>query len=189
MKEHLVTKRVIGGVALSLALVAASCGSDSGVDAVANTTTSETQHLAGDHMDVGHTRAPDIEGAEVRSGHFRRLDTALSGFDRVDGHAWPARHEGGTTVTLEMHGLEPNARFVSHVHAGVCAEGGGPHYQFTADGVSQPPNEIHLVFASDEHGRAVLTVDNDQVAGPEAQSLVVHPANGMDAKVACAELG
>ncbi|MGI9611127.1 MAG: superoxide dismutase family protein [Acidimicrobiia bacterium] len=184
-------KKYLFGIALGLAVAAAAFGgSEAAAPApapiVADAPMMDMDMNMGDVLLVA---AVDVAGAEVASGQFQRLDTAPFGYDNVDGQAWLARSDAGTTVTIELTGLLPNSPFISHVHAGACGEAGGPHYQFELGGSTQPPNEIHLMFTSDADGIGFMTAENSQVAAPEARSIVVHPMNTMDAKVACAELG
>jgi Cu/Zn superoxide dismutase len=137
--------------------------------------------------DASATRADDIAGAALASGDFALLDTRPQGFDDTAGTAWIARHAGGTTVTVELQGLTPDTEFISHVHADACANNGGDHYQFEIGGPETPPNEIHLAFTSDSDGNGFMTADNEQIAGPEAVALVVHPMDLIDNKIACVD--
>ena len=50
-----------------------------------------------------------------------------------------------------------------------------------------PPNEIHLAFTAAADGTGFMTAENDQTVGPDARSVVVHPIELLDNKVACAE--
>ncbi len=170
---------------LGLALGAAACGGE---------TASATTVASGEMgtMAMGRptlTRADVVAGAEVASGEFQRLESAPVGYDAVAGRAWLARHDAGTTVTIDLTGLLPNSPHIAHVHAGACAAAGGPHFQFDVGGSTLPPNEIHLMLTSDRDGHGLVTVENARVATSAARSVVIHPANAMDAKVACAELG
>ena len=180
------------GVAM-LALLTAACSG--GEDATSETTPGSTMaHMPMEDasMNMGNASLPPATGisdAEVVTGPFQLLDTAPVGYDAAAGTAWLARHDEGTTVTIELIGLVPNSPHIAHVHAGSCAEAGGPHFQFDAGGGELPPNEIHLMFDSDSGGVGNMTAENARVAGSGARSLVVHPVNRMDAKVACADLG
>ena len=179
-------RRIAAGVAV-LALVATACGGNEGATPeTAPTATSMADMGMGDASPV---RADRVTGAEVVTGTFQLLDTAPVGYDGASGSAWLARHDGGTTVTVKLAGLVPNSPHLAHVHAGTCGEGGGSHFRFDLDGGEMPPNEIHLMFTSDADGVGEMTAENGQVANDEARSLVVHPMNSMDAKVACADLG
>jgi hypothetical protein len=74
------------------------------------------------------------------------------------------------------------------VHAQACANGNaGAHYQFEIGGAATPPNEIHLAFTSDNNGTGFMTAENAQIAGVDAVSFVVHPAEFIDNKVACVD--
>ena len=144
-----------------------------------------------DAMNMGDpdaTPADDVEGAAVARGEFVLLDTRPAGYDDVSGTAVIARSDRGTTVTTEITGLEPNVDYISHVHAQACDdENAGNHYQFEVGGSTMPPNEIHLAFTSDAEGNGYMTAENDMIAGEDAVSFVVHPAEFIDNKVACAD--
>ena len=137
--------------------------------------------------DVSATRADKVDGAALATGEFMLLDTRPQGFDDLAGTAWIARHAGGTTVTLEVTGLIPDADYISHVHADVCANNGGDHYQFEVGGSEMPPNEIHLAFTSDADGNGFMTAENHQIAGLDAVAFVIHPAELIDNKLACVD--
>ena len=179
---------------LNLALVA--CGSDdSAQDPEPSTTTMGMDNMAdSDGMeinmgDASATPASEVAGAEVVSGRFSLLDTRPEGYGAVVGTAALARHDGGTTVTIQLQGLKPGVVFISHVHEGTCAEYGGDHFRFDPDGPDVPPNEIHLAFASTEGGNGFMTAENDRTVDHRAVSVVVHPRDLLDNKIACAEFG
>ena len=133
------------------------------------------------------TPAEDVEGAELVEGSFAVLETRPAGYDDVTGTAVLARHDGGTTVTIRLEGLKPDVAFISHVHVGTCDELGGDHYRFDPDGSDMPPNEIHLAFDSGSDGSGFMTAENDQTVDEQAVSVVVHPLELLDNKIACAE--
>ena len=138
--------------------------------------------------DPDATPADDVDGAVLARGDYVLLDTRPAGYDDVAGSAVIARHDGGTTVTTELTGLLPDVDYISHVHAQACDDdNGGPHYQFEVGGSEFPPNEIHLAFTSDPDGNGFMTAENDQIAGVDAVSLVVHPAEFIDNKAACVD--
>lgn len=185
--------------ALTVALVAAGCaGSDEASDASAAELSSETTEAV-DEMegmrdgamnmgDPSATPADEVADAALARGDFTLLDTRPVGFDDAAGTAWIARHGGGTTVTVELRGLEPEVDYISHVHADSCAnDNGGDHYQFDIGGSELPPNEIHLAFTADADGNGFMTAENDQIAGLDAVALVVHPAELIDNKIACVD--
>lgn len=120
---------VRAAVLAALAALLAACGgqtaSDPGYDGV------RTDKGGGMSMgDPNAVPADQVPGAELVSGRFGLLDTAPEGYQDVAGTAELARHDGGTTVTIELRGLQPNSRLISHVHQGRCSEGGGAHYKF-----------------------------------------------------------
>ena len=180
---------------MSLALVAAACGSStetatdqaSAQDA-STTTVHDMSAMAGMNMgDPNATPAYDVDGAALASGDLVLLDTRPAGYDDAAGTAWMARGVKGTTVTVELSGLEPNVEYISHLHNDVCANNGGDHYQFEVGGSVMPPNEIHLAFTSDAEGNGFMTAENDQIAGLDAVAFVVHPAALLDNKIGCVD--
>lgn len=201
--------------ALSLTLLAAACGSDSDDDAAEADNMDEEMsedtamaedmdedmEMSDDDMDMDEmdmedmnmgdpdaTPAYEVEGADLVTGTFELLDTRPEGYDDVIGEGYIARHDGGTTVTMEVGGLLPEVEFIAHVHEGDCSEGGGDHYKFDPEGSDVPPNEIHLAFVSSADGQGFMTAENHMVAGEDARSLVVHPLELLDNKIACAPL-
>ncbi|MEM9036940.1 MAG: hypothetical protein AAGA99_20275 [Actinomycetota bacterium] len=148
-----------------------------------------------DDMDMGAmnmgdpsaTPAEEVAGAELVGGDFVLLDTRPSGYDEVIGTAVMARHDGGTTVTIRLEGLPPGETMISHVHEAPCSEGGGDHYQFDPNGSEMPPNEIHLLFDAAEDGSGFMTAENDMVVGDGGVSVVVHPLDLIDNKIACVD--
>ena len=186
-----------------LALGLAACGSDTDsssaaddpvtTDAPASTDMADMDMDDAVDMDMNMgdadaTPADDVAGASLARGEFVLMDTRPAGYDDVAGTAVIARHTAGTTVTTELTGLEPNVEYISHVHAQACADGNaGDHYQFEIGGATTPPNEIHLAFTSDNDGNGFMTAENAQIAGVDAVSFVVHPAEFIDNKVACVD--
>lgn len=176
---------------VAAALIAGACGTSSAAeDLTPDMSDSITMDRTGP-MNMGNvdaTPAREVRGAELASGSFVLLATAPTGYEEVSGTADLARHEGGTTVSIELSGLPSDTEFISHVHAGTCSEDGGPHFMFEPDGAAMPPNEIHLAFTSNADGIGFMTAENDNTVGPEASSVVVHPVRSTSAKVACADL-
>jgi hypothetical protein len=179
------------GLLVGFVMVAAACGASNGAASDAEAPSVESGATMGpmDMGDASLTRADAISDASVVSGSFELLDTAPDGFEALSGTAWLARHQGGTTVTLDLSGLVPDSGYVAHVHSGVCDEAGGPHFRFDAEGRTTPPNEIHLVFHGSADGVGFMTVANPGRVGGDARSVVVHSTGGAAPKVACAELG
>ena len=130
----------------------------------------------------------DEQDGDVRDADFVLLDTRpAEGYEDAAGQAFIARNEGGVTVTIRVTGLLPDTAYVSHVHDGTCADGGGAHFRFDPDGVDTPPNEIHLPFTSDADGAGAQTSTHTEVPGEDARSIVVHPRDNGPARVMCAE--
>jgi hypothetical protein len=129
--------------------------------------------------------AYDASGAEISDGPFLPLP---GGQSEASGYAWLARHDKGTTVTIELDGLDASTDHIAHVHAGACVDGGGPHYKFDPAGDHHPPNEIHLAFTSTGQGVGSVTANNGAVAGAEAASVVVHVQAEGAPKLVCTDL-
>ncbi len=174
-----------GALLLVLALVLAACGGSE--DAADTTVMGDEMDMAMNMGDPDATPASEVAGGELVSGSFTLLDTRPSGYDDVTGTAEMARHDGGTTVTIEVSGLEPGTEYISHVHAEPCSNNGGPHYQFEVGGSEVPPNEIHLLFTADEEGNGYMTAENEQTVDGRAVAVVVHPVDLVDNKIACAD--
>ncbi len=202
------TLRRTSAVIASLALLGtlAACGSEesdtSTGDSMADMDTDESDDM--DHADEGHdmgdmdmsdmnnadaTPADEVDG-EVARGAFTLLDTAPPGSDGVAGDAWLAQNDDGTTVTIRMDGLQDGVDYVAHLHAQACSvDNGGAHFAFDPDGGEEPPNEVHLGFTATSDGTGEATVTNDRRVEDLAPSIVVHPADSMDNRMACADFG
>lgn len=162
----------------------AACGSPAELSSSDMAGMGETMSMG----DASATPASAISGADLRSGRFVLLESAPSGYERLDGTADIARHDRGTTVTISLSGLPADTEFISHVHTGSCEEAGGPHFMFDTDGPPMPPNEIHLAFTTDAGGAGFMTAENERTVPDAARSIVVHPLRSTTAKVACAEV-
>lgn len=179
-----------------LLLGLAACGDDqdpgsaSSDDSVTDEMSDRMDDMDMDDMDMGDpdaTPADEVEG-ERTSGSFVVLDTAPPGSDGVAGEAFLAQNDDGTTVTVRLSGLEPDTEYVGHLHAQPCDEdSGGPHFQFEQGGSEEPPNEIHLGFTSDADGEGEATATNDRRVEDGAPSVVIHPADSVDNRLACAD--
>ena len=185
------------GVAAAL-LIAACSTATAQAPETTSTTMAATDMASMDHgSESGHdmdsmnmgdpdaTAAYDVEGAAVVSGTFAALEPA-SDLD-IGGRAWLARYADGTTVTLEVTGLEPGTQHIAHVHADACSADGGPHYRHDVDGMAHPPNEIHLAFQTDANGSGTMTAENPKTASDQAVSVVVHTKGDDAPKLACAD--
>lgn len=183
-------------VVATVGVIASACASDTIQETTStmadmpmdtNTDTDTDMDMPMNMGDPDATPAAEVDGAELSTGTFELLDSRPPGYDDVAGTAWLARHDGGTTVTIEITGLEPEVEYISHVHAGPCSENGGLHFQFEEGGSVMPPNEIHLQFTADGDGVGFMTAENDRTVDERAVALVVHPIDLIDNKVACAE--
>ena len=119
------------------------------------------------------------ESTEAVGGQFERLPGAPSEYKAVAGEATLERADGGTTVSLDVTGLEPRTEYVAHLHSGGCgqADPGGPHFKFNPKGSDEPPNEIHLEFSSKADGAGTASASsNREVPAGEAGSIVLHEA-------------
>lgn len=199
MTEQFLRRRIPAWVA-SLALVgvlATACGDDDespdgGPGAAADPTTATSPSPSG-MGDMGGMAmndpdaTPATELPDPTEGTFNLLDTAPPGSDAVAGSAWIAFGEDpGTTLTVELTGLEPGTEYVGHLHAQPCdQDNGGPHFAFDPDGAETPPDEVHIGFTADGSGNGTATVTNPLPADA-ATSVVLHPAGAMDNRLVCA---
>jgi Cu/Zn superoxide dismutase len=190
--------RIAASVAglLAAAALAGGCGGKAtGTDAGSPAGSSPSASASGMAMpsgmamgDPSTTPADKIEGADLKKGDFKLLDTRPPGSDTAAGTAWLAQNDKGTTVTITMTGLKPGEKYMAHLHAQACAkDNGGPHFKFDPAGPAMPPNEVHLGFTADGAGKAMVTVHNDRKVGDGARAVVVHPMEAMDNRLACAD--
>ena len=136
----------------------------------------------------GPTPADELADAAVTSGEFTLLPTRPPGVDDAAGTAWLARSPGGTVITVRMLGLRPGGSYMAHLHAQPCGrDAGGPHFRFDPHGPPTPPNEVWLSFTAGPDGDADATITNPRTVGPDARAVVVHPAEAMDNRLACAD--
>ncbi|WP_189080040.1 superoxide dismutase family protein [Mangrovihabitans endophyticus] len=197
------TAAAAAGLAV-LGALAAGCGDEASTDAQdAGTSVTSTQasgmpgggmasampgmsRMPGMAMnDPSATPANKIDGAAEAS--FQLLDTRPPGTDGVKGTAWLAQ-DGKTTLTVNLTGLKPSAQYVGHLHAQPCAaENGGAHFKFDANGPDTPPNEVHIGFTAGADGMGMATVTNDREVGDAAKAVVIHPADALDNRLACAD--
>ncbi|NNF54195.1 MAG: superoxide dismutase family protein [Acidimicrobiales bacterium] len=136
--------------------------------------------------DINATPADEVADADLQTGSFELLETRPTGYDDLTGSAAIARSPAGTTVTIDLVGLEPETDYIAHLHSGVCSTT-SDHYMFDPSGPTTPPNEIHLAFTSAADGSGAMTAENAAIAGPEGQSVIVHRSDLLDNKIACAQ--
>jgi len=125
---------------------------------------------------TGATTAGEGEGSAV-IGRFATLADAPAGYSKLAGEAELRRANGGTTVSVDLTGLQPRTPYIAHLHSGGCegADPGGPHFQFEKGGSEEPPNEIHLRFTSDASGAGTAEASSKrEVHVGEAGSVVLH---------------
>ncbi len=121
----------------------------------------------------------DEDKTEVVSGQLELASGAPAEGQGASGEATLERADGGTTVSLDASGLEPDTEYVAHLHIEGCdqADPGGPHFKFDANGSDEPPNEIHLEFRSDAQGVAKAEASSGrEVPVGAAGSIVLHEA-------------
>ncbi len=122
----------------------------------------------------------DEDKTEVVSGQFELVSGAPAEDQAVSGEATLERADGGTIVSLDATGLEPDTEYVAHLHTEGCdqADPGGPHFKFEPSGSDEPPNEIHLEFSSDAKGAGKAEASSKrEVPVGEAGSVVLHAAD------------
>lgn len=123
------------------------------------------------------TTATNGEESVPVTGELTSLADAPAGYSEVMGEAELERSNGGTVVSLDVSGLEPETRYIAHLHTGGCdqADPGGPHFQFEKGGSEEPPNELHLKFTSDAAGDGEATTSSKREVPPgQAGSVVLH---------------
>lgn len=186
------------------ALTLSACGGDAeeavenAADTAGSTATTDAGqgdgHSGHDHShegaigDPNATPANEIEGADLVEGTVEPLESAPAGTDSVSGVAYLARHDEGTTVTIDVDGLQPDAAYMAHLHAQPCAEDdGGSHFMYDEKGEEVPPNEVHIAFTADAEGAVSTTVSNDNPNSEGAKSIVLHLDDEDGTKFACAD--
>ena len=170
------------------ALVVSGCGSEAPAEEAGGMEGMSADQMASMN-EPDATPADEVRRADLSAGEFTVLDTAPPGSDAVAGTAWVAQNKKGTTVTVRLTGLEPGETYAAHLHAETCeVDDGGPHFAFDPDGPEVPPNEVHLGFTASDDGTGEATVTNDREVGDAAPAVVVHPADSMDNRLACADL-
>ena len=134
----------------------------------------------------------DVATVEL-AGTIKPFADAAAGDMTIAGSVKASRTNAGTTLTLSLNGLNPNAiGYISHVHAEPCAVAmAGGHYKLDptmADGMQS--NELWLPISNYAAGTASSMLDTAHMIRPDAQSLVVHRTlgDGSKPKVACADL-
>jgi hypothetical protein len=96
------------------------------------------------------------------------------------------KFNGVTEVVVAMAGLAPNTSYAAHVHNQPCSvEAGGGHYKFDAAS-TEPSNEMTFALDANAEGNASDSMWVAKLATAEAQSLIVHGAEG--ARLACFDL-
>ena len=125
-----------------------------------------------------------------RTGDAALLPAATEqGLDAMTATATMTRGlDGWTTTTLNVSGATANGDYKVHVHALPCdiSDGGGHYKMDTTVTEAEAANEMWLNFSADATGAATPTHTVQHLARPEAQSLVIHGAEG--ARVACVDL-
>ncbi len=137
------------------------------------------------------------EGTSLH-GVFDETDAgSTAGYD-IHGSAKMTIGPAGTSVRVNVSGLDPEKVYGSHLHNGTCASGGGGHYQDVPSAVDvTPPNELWLSSAGAGlapnpggvgHGNGSATWTARISSGStNARSVVVHEP-GSGARIACADL-
>ncbi len=196
LSRRSLTRVCTSSAALLLLVPLAACGDDTAEEPAAATPQAtdgghgdHAEHTADPAMNDPHaTPADEIDGADLRTGDFALLDTAPPGSDSVAGSVWVAENADGTTVTVRLTGLDTETGYMLHLHEQECSQdNGGDHFAFEKGGSDQPPNEIHLAFTTDADGAGEATVTNKRRIGEDAKSIVLHPHDAMDNRVACAD--
>jgi hypothetical protein len=147
------------------------------------------------HRTISDTEKPKVACANLTrktarapletTGTANVLATGMS----MTGTAIMTRKLSGVTeVALVMTGLTPSTKYGAHVHNLPCAvEKGGGHYKFDKQVTEAiADNEIWFEMVADATGAASDATWTAKLAAADAQSLVVHGADG--ARLACFDL-
>lgn len=182
----------------AVALVAAAAGCDAGAgggDTGTGTGTGDIPAETGGQPTPEAADDPDAgEEGGTLTGAFEPL---ADNTDRdITGEARLTRSADGTTLRVEVSGLEPDAAHPAHLHEGSCADR-GPHYRHDPEGAEEPPNELWpssdptdptAGLQADEDGEAAGEGSADWRARNEPLSVFVHGPGGDHPKIACADL-
>jgi hypothetical protein len=181
----------LGGAVAALLLGVAACGGDStGEELNAELNAEARPPQPPPAQPPVQTPAPVPSGSAAGSSEQRAqlLPLPNSPDAGVSGQLTIQNTPNGATVELTASGLQPEGRYMAHVHTGTCAEQGGPHFKFDPAGGDMPPNEIHLDLHADAQGSSEGNTTAPKPLPAEAKSVVLHRTEG-EVKVACAELG
>jgi len=133
-----------------------------------------------------------LQGSDIptASGTFSSFAAATEADETIAGTAVMVV-DLSTDVTLNVTGLDPEAEYVTHVHALPCSvmDAGG-HYKIDPSiEETSEDNELWPSLMPDETGAAEAMYRNQHEARFDAQSVVIHKVDGDTApKVACADL-
>lgn len=96
------------------------------------------------------------------------------------------KFNGVTEVAVVMTGLAPSTTYAAHVHNQPCSvEAGGGHYKFDPAS-TEATNEMTFALEANAEGTASDSTWVAKIASAEAQSMIVHGADG--ARLACFDL-
>ena len=123
----------------------------------------------------------------VRGGDLMKTMIGAELYPSLVGIANLTVTEAGSAVEVHVTGLTPNTMYASHVHNGLCSDGGGAHYLQDATGEDIAPNGLWPTLMTDAAGMATGMAMQTFVVRDDAKSVVIHQ-HGTGARLACADL-
>ena len=114
-----------------------------------------------------------------------------AGYDGMTASATMERSVAdGTTVTLDVTGLDADEEYAVHVHDRDCASGdGGGHYKLDYGVMgTEESNELWLPVTTNGDGDGTSMIASDHLARASAQAVVVHDNDGSGARLTCIDL-
>lgn len=130
--------------------------------------------------------SPVDPSLDIKVGIIRSTAAGNAAGLDVEGRMMMVRDpRGNTKVYLQASGLNPAMIYASHVHDQSCAVGGGAHYKIdNTVSTAIPANEFWpLLGAIGADGVVLGSAEIQQVARPEAQSVVIHAVD--NTRLAC----
>ena len=131
-----------------------------------------------------------VHGAAATAGEFAPFADGVATYPDLAGTGELVRSAAGTSASLDVTGLRPNAHHMVHVHEQACSvANGGAHFRFDETQPFAEQNEIWLPFTSDDQGRSgLVAVTKPQRAGPKAVSIVIHDPENPAKRIGCVDL-
>jgi len=135
------------------------------------------------------------QGSVINVGEFKPYTDGVATDDGIGGKGSVSVSTSGKTIVMAaVKGLDPAESYRSHVHNFSCdVKNGGGHYKIdTNEPETLEGNEMWLTLEPNEDGDAYFKAAFNNIARPDAQSIVIHRCEGTDCitkpRVACATL-